>query len=533
MVRDNLPRHTFSGAVNLSAQRAIRDLFDEMYPTMGESNSHLPGLLAAGQKAAFSIPLESLCETDSVHSFAYKASLFLARKVLPVKTVDPVPTLEKWSVTPTINPAFCRTIDHVVARLFRGNWDKSYDRICRSVKMNNKSCLERSRSDGGAVGNFVDCGMSLLDFYALTSSGTRIDPMRRVEIINKDGKSRMVTVASMTQHQLLPLHVTIYDHLSRQSWLLKRSDRVRVLKDFVCKSGEFFVSGDYEAATDSFNSEHSRRMLSDIFAHSSHIPVGIQKAALDSLVGTVQWNGKVYEQKTGQLMGNFLSFPLLCLTNFCSVVHAFGWDRATTIPLKINGDDIVFRCTRTEYGLWSKLVSDSGLVLSRGKTLFHSRFFSINSAFFHALPRRVKVVPVLRVGTIFKKNLNEPDQLAGIIKSATWGWYGKARRRLTTWIAKRYYRIVVKGPSLTRGFGLKLTPNEFLKDGGLMKHELSRLELPAHIDKVPVKRTEPVMFKGFQKLRVASFCKSCETDLRAQMTIATNVGAFKVEKKKK
>jgi hypothetical protein len=528
-----MPRHTFSGAVNLSAQRAIRNLFDLMYPSMGDTNSSLPGLLAAGQKQPFSSPLESLSETDSVRSFSYKSSLFLARKVLPVKTVDPIPTLQKWSVPPIVNEDFCRTIDHVVARLFHKGWDRGYDRVCRSVKMNNKSCMERSRSDGGAVGNFVDEGLSLLDFYALTSSGSRIDPMRRVEIVNKDGKSRMVTVASMMQHQLLPLHVTIYDHLSRQSWLLKRADKVRVLKDFVQKSGEFFVSGDYEAATDSFNSEHSRRMLSDIFAHSSFIPVGIQDAALDSLVGTVQWQDTVYWQRTGQLMGNFLSFPLLCLTNFCSVVHALGWERANTVPLKINGDDIVFRCTRPEYDLWAKLVSDSGLVLSKGKTLLHSRFFSINSAFFHALPSRVKVVPVLRVATIFKKNINEPDQLAGIIKSATWGWYGKGRRKLTTFIAKRYYRVVVKGPSLTRGLGLKLTPDEFLRDGGLMKHELSRLELPSVIDKLPPKRVEPIIFRGFQKLRVASFCKSCETDLRAQMTIATNVGAFKVEKKKK
>jgi len=98
-------------------------------------------------------------------------------------------------------------------------------------------------------------------------------------------------------------------------------------------------------------------------------------------------------------------------------------------------------------------------------------------------------VPVLRLSTILKKNINEPDQLAGIIKSATWGWFGKARRRLTTWIAKRYYRVVVKGPSLTRGMGLKLTPDEFLRDGGLMKHELSMLELPSVVDKLPTKRT--------------------------------------------
>jgi hypothetical protein len=317
--------------------------------------------------------------------------------------------------------------------------------------------------------------------------------------------------------------------LSKQKWLLKRSDKLNVLKEFCAKSGEVFVSGDYEAATDSFNSEHSRRILSNIFAGSSCIPLNIQLAALDSLTGFVEWDGTVYVQRTGQLMGNFLSFPLLCLTNYITLVHALGWDRVQSIPVKINGDDIVFRCTRAEYRLWSSMVSESGLVLSRGKTLVHSRFFTINSAAFKAKNKRPSVVAVLRPATMLKK-IENPAQLSGIAKSATWGWYGKQRRAIYSWLAKYHYHVVQKGPSLLRGYGWKVTPDEFLKDRGLLTHEVAWLELPATVDVIREERTEPVSFSTFKKLRKRDFCKGCQGDATVQLTIANNVRAFKSEK---
>jgi len=531
---DGTPTHTSPRPLT-KVQRGIRDLFDLVYPERSAQNRDLPDLLAAGQKAAFSLPLEQhLTEASSVRSFSYFSSLFLARKVLPAADINPVPTLEKWSVPAVENPAFCRTIDYVCARLFYRGWDKKYARFCRSVKISANSSMEAGRGKGGGVGAYVDAGLSLLDFYSLTREGRPIDPLRKVEIVKKDGKSRMVTVASLYQQQLLPLHLTIYDHLSRQKWLLKRADKMSVLKEFVERSGEFFCSGDYEAATDNLNSAHSRRILSNILCQSDSVPVGIHLAALDSLTGYVAYDGSIYAQRNGQLMGNLLSFPLLCLTNFITVVHALGYDRANTIPLKINGDDIVFRASRRECSRWMDLVSQSGLVLSRGKTLLHSRFFSINSAFFRATPKSVRVVPVIRASTCFKKAKNE-TAFSGLVKSATWGFYGKIRRRITCFLARYHYAVLEGGEaSLTRGMGLQLSPEEFLKDYGLMTREARLLELPPHLDRLR-QRKAPSAFslQNFKRYPVDKLCPSCVADARSQMTIAANVWAFrKIERKK-
>jgi hypothetical protein len=340
----------------------------------------------------------------------------------------------------------------------------------------------------------------------------------------------------MWQSQLLPLHLTIYERLATEPWLLQRTDRMKVLSDFVLKTGDVFVSGDYESATDNLNSLHSKRLLSGMFATASHVPVGIQLSAISSLTGYVRYEDTLFQQRTGQLMGNYLSFPLLCLMNFCTVVHAMGWDRATNIPLKINGDDIVFRCTPLESERWSNLVRDSGLVLSRGKTLVHHRFFSINSTFFQALRFRPKLVKSIRLSTYLKAP-RSPSSMASQLKAVLWGFHGKMRTGIASRFLKRNYACVVKGPSITRGLGLDFPP-ECLKDAGLMSHELGCLELPEVVDVVHEQAPNcATVFKRMEKICVTDLCRRCLSDARSQMKVANNVIAFsripKKEKEKK
>jgi len=67
-----------------------------------------------------------------------------------------------------------------------------------------------------------------------------------------------------------------------------------------------------------------------------------------------------FEQVGGQLMGSLLSFPLLCLQNYI----AFRWVFPASVPVKINGDDIVFRSTLDQFDRWSAVVGQLGLRLS-------------------------------------------------------------------------------------------------------------------------------------------------------------------------
>lgn len=86
-------------------------------------------------------------------------------------------------------------------------------------------------------------------------------------------------------------------------------------------------------------------------------------------------------QKNGQLMGSPLSFPYLCIINL-----AFSWDAAfpyikdhRQVPIKVNGDDIIFRVSPEVYGHWCDAAFNAGFLLSVGKNFAHARFLYINS----------------------------------------------------------------------------------------------------------------------------------------------------------
>jgi len=195
-----------------------------------------------------------------------------------------------------------------------------------------------------------------------------------------DGKSRSVTVADALQHLLGPLHRTIYGRLSEERWLLRGEAKPSRFDDFHVVSGEVFVSGDYTCATDNLSLEVAEAMLQEMRRSARRIPDRIFEYALSSLRARVHYPDLniALEQVRGQLMGNLLSFPLLCLQNYI----AFRWSVGASAPVRINGDDIVFRAPPEVADRWAANVGSLGLTLCVGKTLRDKRFFSLNSTFF-------------------------------------------------------------------------------------------------------------------------------------------------------
>jgi len=95
----------------------------------------------------------------------------------------------------------------------------------------------------------------------------------------------------------------------------------------------------------------------------------------------------VFKQGNGQLMGHILSFLILCIANYCAYHRAFEKSQrrflkpfSRTIPkVLINGDDILFRCKRSDYRHWEKSVHETGFVLSPGKNYVTDKFMQVNS----------------------------------------------------------------------------------------------------------------------------------------------------------
>jgi hypothetical protein len=204
------------------------------------------------------------------------------------------------------------------------------------------------------------------------------------------------------------------------------------MEKFVKKEGEVFVSGDYESATDSLNMAHSKALLRAVLGRCTFLPPHYGQSLLDSLDAIIVHDGKQgppaceFEMSSGQLMGDKLSFPLLCLYNFV----AFKSCIRRKVPLKINGDDIAFRGTRDEAESWVEGVGRSGLVLHKGKTQVSPTFFSLNSVIFEARDKaRPRVVPFIRSKPFFGRRDEECYSLGDRCRASLVGHHTANFRR--------------------------------------------------------------------------------------------------------
>jgi hypothetical protein len=193
---------------------------------------------------------------------------------------------------------------------------------------------------------------------------------------------------------------------------------------------EAYVSGDYSSATDLLSSIASKTVFDTIVKNIALDPTlehrlrtGLLHSQLD-YSQTLQMFEKqippslfqhlqtlmppVTEQKNGQLMGNILSFLVLCIVNISAWIYAMyvvpededepkpqsplgravwqgldrGWmslSELDSFPVLINGDDILFRATVEQYARWRSIVGLFGLELSVGKNYFSPHFYTVNS----------------------------------------------------------------------------------------------------------------------------------------------------------
>jgi len=166
----------------------------------------------------------------------------------------------------------------------------------------------------------------------------------------------------------------------------------------------FWVSGDYEGATDSIKLDFTKLFFESYLERTDLSPIEI-----DTLRGVIYEQMIVYPpvenskgeqiivppvlQRTGQLMGSTLSFPLLCAINFCCfwktyeeyVSSIMGMKVSIpieTVPVLVNGDDILFKSNKTFYEKWRENIAKVGFKLSLGKNYCHPKILTVNSQFY-------------------------------------------------------------------------------------------------------------------------------------------------------
>lgn len=456
----------------------------------GESHPWRPHLGVVGRRQRFSIA----------------GSLFLFRKVLPSPEADLASYMSQME-TPQkpADPKFLSFCKRRIASLFRVGWDRNYTKLPGRVVIPTHSCLELGMSERGQR-ELIACGDSWLNRqvfceYVLSSSHALRFKPSRVCAVETGGKNRIVSVPSVDMNVLRPLHTCMYDHLSRFRWLLRGDAVPNRFKDFTASSGEVFISGDYESATDNLNTEVQEFILREVLEQACWVPKGVQATALASLRMSLSSGGKIIEQCRGQLMGNLLSFPLLCLVNYL----AFKWLVPRSVPLRINGDDIVFRATTRECDRWVKGVGDAGLTLSVGKTIRSERFFSLNSCFFEARRTVVKAVPVIRSKAFFGSTSEGVMSLRDRF-FASFRWFDRVRKdklaELFLSVNKRF--VHASGRSVRSGLGLPVS-QEILKRTGLFLREVCYTSQGRYLPEVALsfacKASSPYKIEGWHLVR--------------------------------
>lgn len=437
---------------------------------------------------------------QSVRGFGHRerlsisGSMFLMRKVLP-SSPDPLQAEKHrnlMSAPAPESPAdFLQHVDRQIDALFDVGWDRRYNSYVYSHSPTSSACLEYSRAKGGTRRYVSERGRDWYYDQCLSDCTRPTDYKVKYSIVSTGGKQRGVTVASGYASVLGPLHRTLYDHLSQSDWLLRGEARGKKFSSFHRKKGEIFVSGDYESATDNLSLSMAYRILSRILSRCGHIPFSLREYALRSLVAEIHYpGGHVVLQQRGQLMGNFLSFPLLCLQNYL----AFTYLIPRPVPVRINGDDIVFRCRPDEYHRWRKGVGAAGLVLSVGKTLVNRTTFSLNSAFFEAQSRRVREIPIIRSSMLcLQEGLPSGDTFTKFCRN----WKGEARRLVGgLWLKAHNLQIRASGRSVW-ALGIP-ADNSQLHTAGLAVREAfyrgyrNHLSLPEdQVPRVPLDRGIP------------------------------------------
>lgn len=404
----------------------------------------------------------------AVDRLSIAGSLFSFRKTLPSSDPDCDAYVRHMSVPGVKTPdGYLRFVRKLIMREFPVGWDKGWRSTYLGTTPTSSSALGSSKGKGGARYQLRGSRQWFLKSCIGLERELLLDPVRKVGIARCDGKSRRVTQSPAESVVLSPLHTLIYDHLSRKDWLLRGEATPDKFADFCQKNGEVFVSGDYESASDNLSIEAAETVLSAIFAKARYIPQAIRRVAMDSLRCVLVSEGAVGIQARGQLMGNFLCFPLLCLQNYAAFRYLAG-----NYPVRINGDDIVFRAPEHVRARWAAGVQALGLTLSVGKTFVHKRFFSLNSTYFRARTKNgVKGVPIVRA-TLFYKGVESADSIVGRFSSVGSFFPVATSSMLRVRILQAMQKeIRCTQRSVRRGLGLDATPAELARSGLLVREK--------------------------------------------------------------
>lgn len=243
----------------------------------------------------------------------------------------------------------------------------------------------------------------------MRKDANRWRPLVQPSVVIEPLKGRIITKPRVGEYRKFPeLQGKLWDFLQDfpQFGLTGRSvteeDIWHIAADW--DVGKGFKSGDFSGATDNLKGRISELILdfcleeSDIsfedqflikesFLHSlvdySKVPVSETGGLFDLYQHWECTDSGTVVQTNGQLMGHLLSFPILCIANYIIFTWTFEFAMGKKAPsVLVNGDDILFICSRAENEIWKTVNRQCGFIPSLGKDLWSDQVAQINSVLF-------------------------------------------------------------------------------------------------------------------------------------------------------
>lgn len=261
--------------------------------------------------------------------------------------------------------AFARRVVREVLPL---GWDRRYHDFCHAFFPKRSS-----RYDRGFSSEYWS-GSSYMAFQARVRSGGPLPKgvggwRLRYKEVPSAGKLRPMGIPTYRWDTLGPLHECLYSYLGGKDWMLVGPPTAERISD-VCRF-EWQTSVDLVGATDNLRLDVADTILSAALARCELVPGSVRQDAVDSLrpfVGDLQVTH-------GQMMGTYLSFPLLCLQSYVAARWA---TRGTEARILINGDDCLISSRRPvlndDYPEWA--------IINESKTGRFTTVAEINSTCF-------------------------------------------------------------------------------------------------------------------------------------------------------
>jgi hypothetical protein len=351
------------------------------------------------------------------------ASIKRSLPSLSCRKHPPASSWDKWTAKaqslspPRPHPDYLCFARKEARRIFKYGWDRSYPSFCESFSPKHSSREDRCKSD-----LWWSKAFSKREFLACTMAGRPL-PLPPFKMRFKDvpsvGKVRPMGVPTQRWDILGPLHKSLYDFISTKEWLLScTADSKRIKK--VC-TYKYQTSVDLVSATDGLFIPVAEAILGVALAKSKFVPGWICQQSMESLRPLVRGA----EVTHGQMMGCYLSFPLLCLQSYIAARWAA---RDTDANILVNGDDTIIS-SRDPPGPYPE-----GFELNEKKTMSALNAVEINSTVFLREGRRGwREVKHLRRGG-FQGSYSGLVHAASVCKSAGVPWVtafarlGDARR---------------------------------------------------------------------------------------------------------